>query len=97
VVTAKEDRGGSMVYVCLLATVAALGGLMFGYDTAVIAGAIDFLETRFALSPFWKGWAVSSVLVGCMIGAALAGPLSCFCWRPFCLPSRPSVRPYPRT
>jgi SP family arabinose:H+ symporter-like MFS transporter len=65
-----------MTYVCLLATVAALGGLLFGYDTAVIAGAIDFLQTRFALSPFWKGWAVSNVLVGCMIGAALGGPLS---------------------
>jgi SP family arabinose:H+ symporter-like MFS transporter len=73
---ATEDHDGSMLYVCLLATVAALGGLLFGYDTAVIAGAIDFLEVRFVLSPFWKGWAVSNVLVGCMIGAALAGPLS---------------------
>jgi len=71
-----EDRGGSTTYVLLLASVAALGGLLFGYDTAVIAGAIGFLETHFTLTPFWKGWAVSNVLVGCMIGAALAGPLS---------------------
>ena len=68
--------GGSLGYVCLLASVAALGGLLFGYDTAVIAGAIDFLETRFELTPFWKGWAVSNVLIGCMIGAAIAGPVS---------------------
>ncbi len=73
---ATDASGGSLAYVWLLASVAALGGLLFGYDTAVIAGAIDFLEVRFALGPVAKGWAVSNVLVGCMIGAALAGPLS---------------------
>ena len=73
-----EDQrpGGSLAYVWLLASVAALGGLLFGYDTAVISGAIDFLVTRFELNDVWKGWAVSNVLVGCMIGAACAGPLS---------------------
>ncbi len=71
-----SQPGGSVLYVFLLTLVAALGGLLFGYDTAVIAGAIDFLEIRFELTPFWKGWAVSNVLVGCMIGAAIAGPLS---------------------
>jgi sugar porter (SP) family MFS transporter len=71
-----ENTSGSFAYVLLIASVAALGGLLFGYDTAVIAGAIDFLETRFALSAVGKGWAVSNVLVGCMIGAAVAGPLS---------------------
>ena len=71
-----ENHAGSIRYVCLLASVAALGGLLFGYDTAVIAGAIDYLETRFELSKFLKGWGVASVLVGCMIGAALAGTLS---------------------
>lgn len=70
------QQGGSVAYVWLLASVAALGGLLFGYDTAVISGAIDFLEVRFELDEFWKGWAVSNVLVGCMIGAAVAGPLS---------------------
>jgi len=76
--TADHPEGdrGSAAYVLLLASVAALGGLLFGYDTAVIAGAIDFLEVRFALNALWKGWAVSNVLVGCMIGAAVAGPLS---------------------
>jgi len=68
--------GGSLAYVYLLTSVAALGGLLFGYDTAVIAGAIDFLEVHFSLSDWSKGWAVSNVLVGCMIGAALAGTLS---------------------
>ena len=53
---------GSLIYVCLLASVAALGGLLFGYDTAVIAGAIDFLEIRFELAAPGKGWAVANVL-----------------------------------
>ena len=68
--------GGSIAYVVLLSSVAALGGLLFGYDTAVIAGAIDYLEIHFSLTAFWKGWAVSNVLVGCMFGAALAGTFS---------------------
>jgi SP family arabinose:H+ symporter-like MFS transporter len=83
VARATEDHGGSMIYVCLLATVAALGGLLFGYDTAVIAGAIGFLKQRFIIGHYpdrWvdvlEGWAVANVLVGCMIGAALAGLLS---------------------
>lgn len=69
--------GGSMRYVSLLASVAALGGLLFGYDTAVIAGAIGFLQNHFQLDPqLWKGWAAASALLGCAVGAALAGTLS---------------------
>jgi len=69
-------RGGSMLYVALLTFVAALGGLLFGYDTAVISGTIGFLETRFDLNEIEKGWAASSALVGCIAGAAVAGVLS---------------------
>ncbi|HIQ22409.1 MAG TPA: MFS transporter [Planctomycetes bacterium] len=71
-----QPRRRSVGYVLLLASVAALGGLLFGYDTAVIAGAIDYLEIHFRLGPGGKGWAVSNVLVGCMFGAALAGTFS---------------------
>ena len=70
-----EDRG-SLAYVCLLTSVAALGGVLFGYDTAVIAGAIKFIKLRFALDEIGEGWATASILVGCMFGAALAGTLS---------------------
>ena len=45
------SHGGSTVYVCVLAAVAALGGLLFGYDTGVISGVIGFLTTRFELTP----------------------------------------------
>ncbi len=59
-----------------LTIIAALGGLLFGYDTAVISGAIGFLENKFGLSPAMKGWAASSAIVGCIIGAMVAGYLS---------------------
>jgi len=59
--------------VCLVAT---LGGLLFGYDTAVISGAIGFMVKHFSLSPAMEGWAAGSALVGCVLGAAVAGPIS---------------------
>lgn len=63
-------------YVYSIATVAAVGGLLFGYDTAVIAGAIGFLQIKFDLSPVMTGWAASSAIWGCVFGALLAGYFS---------------------
>jgi SP family xylose:H+ symportor-like MFS transporter len=60
----------------LVSLVAALGGMLFGYDTAVISGAIDFMEAHFDLSAVGKGWAASCTLLGCGLGAGLAGGLS---------------------
>mgnify|MGYP003623732090 CR=1 FL=1 len=54
----------------------ALGGLLFGYDTGVISGAILFIETGMSLSPIEKGVVVSSILLGAIIGAACIGTLS---------------------
>lgn len=67
---------GSILYLTLLSLVAALGGLLFGYDTAVISGAIGFMEAHFQLSPVETGWAASCTLLGCGLGAWLAGALS---------------------
>jgi sugar porter (SP) family MFS transporter len=67
---------GSILYLTLLSLVAALGGLLFGYDTAVISGAIGFMEAHFQLSPVQTGWAASCTLLGCGLGACLAGALS---------------------
>ena len=64
------------VYVGLVTAVAALGGLLFGYDTAVISGGIGFLRTCFQLNAAETGWAASSALVGCIFGAGIAGAAS---------------------
>ena len=62
------------IYLCTL--VAALGGLLFGYDTAVVAGAIGFIKLKYVLSPAMTGWVASCALIGCMAGAMIAGILS---------------------
>ena len=67
----------SGLYVWWIATVAALGGLLFGYDWVVIGGAKPFYEAHFGLvSPQVQGWAMSCALVGCLVGAMLSGVLS---------------------
>lgn len=65
------------IYVWWIASVAALGGLLFGYDWVVIGGAKPFYEAHFGLvSPSTQGWAMSCALIGCLIGALLSGMLS---------------------
>lgn len=60
--------------VLLTCTVAAaLGGLLFGYDTVIINGAMLDLVKHFQLTPAAQGWTVSSALVGCLLGAILVG------------------------
>ena len=63
-------------YLILICITAGLGGFLFGFDTAVISGAINFLRTQFHLSPAMEGWLMSSALLGCVGGAAIAGWLS---------------------
>lgn len=60
-------------YVILISIVAALGGLLFGFDTAVISGTINFIQPYFGLSEAGLGWTVSSLLFGCIAGVFLAG------------------------
>lgn len=59
-----------------LAAVAALGGFLFGYDTAVINGAVTPMREQFDTGPFLTGFMVSSALLGCVAGAYLAGRLA---------------------
>src|SRR5215471_16037014 len=60
----------------LIAAIAALGGLLFGYDTGVISGALLFIRTEFLLSPRAEGWVAGIALAGAAAGAAFAGSLS---------------------
>lgn len=66
----------SPIYAIYVSCVAALGGLLFGYDTAVIAGTVEFLQKRFQLSDLELGWTVSSALIGCVLGAWLVGAMA---------------------
>src|SRR5512134_3127628 len=70
---ARSGRGPSTPFVALISIAAATGGLLFGFDTAVISGTQRFFESEFALTPTMTGWVVGSVLIGCMLGAAVAG------------------------
>ena len=63
-------------YLLKITIIGALGGLLFGYDTAVISGAIGFLETKFSLDVNQKGFAVSSAIFGCILGVMVSGNLS---------------------
>ncbi|MCI0514174.1 sugar porter family MFS transporter [candidate division KSB1 bacterium] len=71
-----ETQTGRRTYIWSVSLVAALGGLLFGYDTAVISGAIGFLKIKFSLDPTWEGWTAASALVGCILGVSVAGVLS---------------------
>ena len=59
-----------------ISVAAALGGFLFGFDTAVINGAVDALAGEFALGQGLTGFAVASALLGCALGAWFAGPLA---------------------
>lgn len=76
-----HTSSGSTTYLVLICAVATLGGLLFGYDTAVISGAIGFLQSHFELGAAAKGWAASSALAGCVLGVAFAGEVSDRCGR----------------
>src|SRR5262245_61894946 len=60
--------------VVLTAAIAGLGGLLFGYDTGVIAGALLFIKPEFDLGSFAQGLVVAAVPIGAVAGAAFAGP-----------------------
>lgn len=68
----KENIG----YLLFISVVAALGGFLYGYDTAVISGTIQFVSNQFTLSAYGTGWYVGSALLGSILGVMCAGVLS---------------------
>ena len=74
--SSASERGSVHRPVLVIAAIAALGGLLFGFDTAVIAGTTGALTTAFRLTPALLGITVSSALVGTIGGAAAAGSIS---------------------
>jgi len=72
-----ERPAYNMRYIWMTTLVSAMGGLLFGYDWVVIGGAKPFYEKFFGLTtPSQIGWAMSSALVGCLIGSLVSGALS---------------------
>ncbi len=73
-ITGNSQPQFNLRYVAFISLVSALGGFLFGYDLLVISGAKQFYELAFGLAtPVLQGWAVSSCIVGCIIGALAVG------------------------
>jgi sugar porter (SP) family MFS transporter len=69
----------NMKFLWLICIVAAMGGLLFGYDWVVVGGAKAFYEPNFGITdntPLMRGWAMSSALFGCILGAVMSGALT---------------------
>ncbi len=63
-------------YLVLITVIASLGGLLFGFDIAVISGILPIVKQQFGFSPAQEGWFVSSALIGSIVGVAFSGELS---------------------
>jgi sugar porter (SP) family MFS transporter len=72
------QKSYNMKYVWAMSLIAAMGGLLFGYDWVVVGGAKPFYEVYFHITemPNLQGWGVSSALLGCILGAVLSGIFS---------------------
>ncbi|PKG85467.1 MFS transporter [Colwellia sp. 75C3] len=71
-----EEVQTSFLYVLFISSVAAIGGFLFGFDSGVINGTVTALGNAFNASDVASGFNVASVLLGCAVGALLAGPIS---------------------
>jgi len=69
-------RPGTNLKVIALAIAGAVGGFLFGFDSSVVNGAVDPIQTQFGLSESLTGFAVASALIGCAVGAYVAGRLA---------------------
>ncbi len=70
-------------YVIFMAVVAAIGGILFGYDTAVISGTTEIVKGQFGLTDMMVGWYVGCALIGSICGVLVAGTLSDYLGRKF--------------
>ena len=63
-------------YIIAISFISALGGYLFGFDFAVISGALPFLRPEFHLTPWWEGFLTGSLALGCIVGCLIAGELA---------------------
>jgi sugar porter (SP) family MFS transporter len=64
------------VYIIRISFISALGGYLFGFDFAVISGALPFLQQQFGLDAYWEGFATGSLALGAIIGCLIAGNIA---------------------
>ena len=72
----KLSKNSDNYQLLIYSIIAALGGLLFGFDTGVISGAIPFIRTEFELTAYQEGFAVSNLMIACTVGALIAGPVA---------------------
>ncbi|WP_018615564.1 sugar porter family MFS transporter [Segetibacter koreensis] len=72
----NNAKSVSSNYAWLISLIVAFGGFLFGFDTAIISGALPLVKEQFSLSTAMEGWFVSAALVGCITGVAFSGYLS---------------------
>ena len=73
---ALGNYGFDRSYVYLIGGIAALGGVLFGFDLVIISGTVSFFKNVFQLNGFQTGWAVGCINLGAAIGALIGGKLS---------------------
>ena len=73
---ATNPKAGTNLKVIALAVAGAVGGFLFGFDSSVINGAVDPIQSQFALGDSLTGFAVAIALLGCAVGAYIAGRLA---------------------
>ena len=72
----KSSYSYNGAYVVGISFISALGGYLFGFDFAVISGALPFLRTEFLLNTWWEGFLTGSLALGCILGSLIAGNLA---------------------
>jgi SP family xylose:H+ symportor-like MFS transporter len=75
-VTTKPTFKYNNFYILRISFISALGGYLFGFDFAVISGALPFLRAAFHLSSWWEGFLTGSLALGCIVGCLVAGKLA---------------------
>lgn len=72
----KQPETFNSSYIIGISFISALGGYLFGFDFAVISGALPFLRTQFMLDAWWEGFLTGSLALGCIVGCLIAGKLA---------------------
>jgi sugar porter (SP) family MFS transporter len=72
----NQDIKYHSTYIIGISFISALGGYLFGFDFAVISGALPFLRIEFMLNPWWEGFLTGSLALGCIVGCLVAGKLA---------------------